>query len=179
MSDPGWRPAVAVAWRVLTLRPPEASILMVMRGAVIFLSVAGAVAAVVAIALGAGSQEPRIEEATARIVLGLAVAVGAITLALIGRSGPDVRSQGHLAVSVFRATMLRVLAVAAVQPAGLALSWASGDPAYVIFGTGAAILLMAVGGPTRDRLGKWQELIDESGSDLSLQEALSAPYHTR
>lgn len=161
------------------MRPPDASILLVMRGAVLFLSVAGAAAAVVAIALGAGSQEPRIEEATARIVLGVAVAAGAIALAVIGRAGPDVRSRSHLAVSVFRITMLRVLATAAVQPVGLALSWASGDPAYVIFGTGAAILLMAVGGPTRDRLAKWQDEVEGRGSDLSVVAALAAPYRTR
>jgi len=174
--DPGWRPALGVAFGILGFRRPTGSILIVLRAAVVFLSVSAAVMAGIAVVLSAGSAEPRIGEVTAQLVLGAAVIASASVTALTGRESPDLRSPGHLAVWLFRVTMRRVLASAAVGPVGFLLSWMAGAGSYVIFGSGAAILLMAVVAPTVTRIESWQAEVTGTGSDIVVLEALLFPY---
>lgn len=174
--DPGWRPAIPIAIRILGLRRPSGSILIVLRAVVVFLSLAAAATAAIAILLSAGSEEPRIGEVTAQLVLGAAVIASAAVVALTGREPPDLRSEGHLAVSLFAVTMRRVLASAAVGPVGFLLSWMAGAGSYVIFGSGAAILLMAVVAPTKARLDAWQAEVTEAGAEISVLAAVLLPY---
>jgi hypothetical protein len=147
-----------------------------MRAGVLLLAIVAVGAALGALLFGAGSQEPRISATVARILISAAMGAGAIGVALIGTGGPDLDSEGHLAVSVFTITMRRVLSAAAIGPAGLAISWLSGDASYVIFGTGLALLFMAVGGPTSKRIAQFQVEVDEAESDLSVLAALHRPY---
>lgn len=173
MTDPGWRPAIGLAVRIALLRPPEGAILIVMRAAVVFLGVATAVTAVLVLTFGAGSGEARIGDATAQLVLFAAVGAAAILIAISGREAPDTRTEGLLAAWIFRVTLLRVVASAAVGPVGLLLSWSAGDGAWVIYGAGAAILLMLVVGPTRRRIAAFQE---EVGEEIDVIAALMHPY---
>lgn len=175
-TDPGWRPAVPVAIGILGLRKPVGSILIVMRAVVVFLASTAAVIAVVAVLLSAGSSEPRIGEVSAQLILGAAVIAAASVIAVTGREPADLQGEGHLALWLFSVTMRRVLAAAAVGPVGFVLSWMAGAGSYVIFGSGAAILLMAVVSPTADRLRTWQTEVDEAGSEIVVLEALAMPY---
>jgi hypothetical protein len=129
-----------------------------------------------ALLFGAGTQEPRISSTVARILISAAMGAGAIGVSLTGTGGPDLESEGHLAVSVFTITMRRVLYAAVIGPAGLAISWLSGDGSYVIFGTGLALLFMAVAGPTSKRLAQFQSEVDDAGCDLSVIRALQRSY---
>ena len=174
--DPGWRPAVPLVGRIVSGRGLDGSILLVMRAAVIFLGVAAALSGLGSLILGAGSQHPRIGGTSARILISLAMGIAAIGISTVGKAGPDLDSPGHLAVSVFRITMRRVLFAAGVGPAGLAISWVSGDASYVIFGTGLAILLMAVAAPTSRRLAQFQSEVVDAGSEISVLEALQRSY---
>lgn len=162
--------------KILTGRTPTGSILEVMRAGVILLAGVAVTSALVALILGAGSNEPRIDATTARIAISAAMGVGAVGISLTGRAGPDVDSPGHLGVSIFQITMRRVLWAAAIGPAGLAISWLSGDGSYVVFGTGLAVLFIAVAGPTTKRISVFQTEVDEAGSDLSVLVALQRPY---
>ena len=161
---------------IVTGRGTTGSILLVMRAGVLLLSLVAAVTAVVVLVFGAGSGGERIDATIARIGISAAVGVSVIVTSFIGRGGPDLDSEGHLAVSVFRITMRRVLAAAAVGPAGLLLSWLSADGSYVIFGSGLAMLLMAVVSPTSSRIEQWQSEVDEAGSNLSVRLALNRPW---
>jgi len=172
-KDPGWRPAFALAVRIAMLRPPQGPVLMVLRATVAFLCVASGAIALLVLLLGGGSGDARIEEATAQIVLFAAVGLAAAVIAVTGRESPDDRSPGHLAVWVFRITMRRLLAAAAVGPVGLLLSWSVADGAWVIYGAGASILLMLVVAPTVRRIAAWQE---EVGGELGVLDALLRPY---
>jgi hypothetical protein len=174
--DPGWRPAVPIAVRILAGRGPEGSMLLVMRAGVILLAAVATGSAVAALVFGAGSREPRISATLARILISAAMGGGAIGVSLTGTGGPDLDSDRHLAVSVFTITMYRVLFAAAIGPAGFAISWLAGDASYVIFGTGLALLFMAVAGPTSKRLAQFQAEVDEAGSDRSVLIALQGPY---
>jgi hypothetical protein len=174
-TDPGWRPALQLVGRVVAGRP-DGTILLVMRAGVILLGAVAAASALAALLFGAGSREPLISAAVARILISAAMGFGAIGVSLTGTGGPDLGSEGHLAVSVFTITMRRVLYAAAIGPAGFAISWLAGDASYVVFGTGLALLLMAVGGPTSKRLAQFQAEVDEEGSDLSVLQALHRPY---
>jgi hypothetical protein len=175
-TDPGWRPALPLVGRILSGRGPDGSILLVMRAGVILLGAVAVAAAIAALVFGAGTQEPRISSTVARILISAAMGGGAIGVSLTGTGGPDMDSEGHLAVSVFTVTMRRVLYAAAIGPAGLAISWLSSDGSYVIFGTGLALLFMAVGGPTSKRVAQFQAEVDEAGSDLSVIRALHRSY---
>jgi hypothetical protein len=176
LVDPGWRPAVPMALRILGLRRPSGSMLVVLRASIVFLCGAAGIIGVVAVVLSAGSSEPRISGVTAQIILGGAVIAAAAVISMTGRESPDLRSVGHLAVWLFAVTMRRVLAAAAVGPVGFLLSWMAGAGSYVIFGSGAAILLMAVVAPTRDRIASWQAEVTETGSELVVLEGLLLPY---
>jgi hypothetical protein len=173
-EDPGWRPAVALAGRIALLRRPQGSILTVLRATVVFLAVAPGLIAVLVLLLGAGSRSPQIEQITAQIALFAAVGLAATAIALIGREHPDDESELRLAAWVFRTTMRRVLAAAAVGPVGLLLSWMAGDGAWVIYGAGASIVLISIAAPTASRLQAWQEDIGEEG--LSVLQALQRRY---
>lgn len=174
--DPGWRPALSYAGRIATGRTPEGPILLVMRGAVVFLETAAALAGFVVLFLGAGAQEPRVGDVTARILLSIAIGLVLIAMTVIGRAGPDTADLGRLANSVFRITMRRVLVAASLTAIGMALSWTSGDAAYVLFGASLSMLLMAVASPTQRRIQQFQSEVDAAGSDLSVLEALDLPY---
>jgi hypothetical protein len=52
----------------------------------------------------------------------------------------------------------------------------AGEGSYVIFGSGAAILLMAVVAPTSDRLQAWQTEVSEAGSQIVVLAAVLMPY---
>ncbi len=175
-TDPGWRPALAVAARIVTGRGADGSILLVMRAGVVLLSIAAGATALGVLVFGGGSGDASIDETTARLGLFSVVGIAAIAIGVVGRGGPDVDSESHLAASVFQITMRRVLVAAAMGPAGLLLSWLAADGTYVIFGAGVAVLLMAVVSPTSDRLGQWQRDVAEAGSDLSVVVALSRPF---
>ena len=82
-----------------------------------------------------------------------------------------------MAASLFTLTLRRVVVAATVLPVGMLLSWTSGDETWIIFGGGATLLLMAVAGPTRDRIEKWQAEVDEAGVDVSVLGSLSRRYH--
>lgn len=174
--DPGWRPALTLAGRIITGRGAQGSMLLVMRAAVVLLSVAAVATAVGVLVFGGGSGEASMDETTARLGLFAAVGIAAAVISLVGRGGPDVADEIHLAVFVFQVTMRRVLAAAALGPAGLVLSWLAADGTFVIFGAGVAVLLMAVVAPTADRLRQWQADVAEAGSDLSVIGALSRPF---
>lgn len=175
-GDPGWRPALPVALRIVGWRRPSGSILIVLRATAMFLGAAAAVTAVLGVILSAGADEPRVAEVTARLVLGAAVGAAVLVAAVTGRESPDLRSPGHLAVWLFGVTIRRLLAAAAVGPVGFLLSWMAGSAAYVVVGAGAAMLLIAVVAPTADRLRTWQSDITEAGSDIVVLEALGMPY---
>lgn len=175
VTDPGWEPAVPLIGRVVAGRP-TGSILLVMRAMVLLLGIVAAAGAAVALLAGAGSSEPLIGSTAARILLSAAMGAGAIGISLTGTGGPDADDPHHLAVSIFQITMRRVLFAAAIGPAGLAISWLAGDGSYVIFGTGLALLFMAVAGPTRKRLSQFQVEVEEAGSTLSVLEVLQRPY---
>ena len=81
-----------------------------------------------------------------------------------------------MAASLFTLTLRRVVVAATVLPVGMLLSWASGDETWIIFGGGATLLLMAVAGPSRDRIEKWQDEVDEAGLEISVLGALSRRY---
>ena len=147
--------------------------LLVLRSAVTFLSVASVITAVAVLTLGGGSGEPRIEEVTAQIMLFAAVGLAATVIAFASREPPDDRSAGHLSVWAFRVTMRGVLAAAAVGPVGLLLSWSAGNGVWVIYGAGASILLMFVVAPTARRLAAWQT---EVRDDMDVLAALLTPY---
>lgn len=174
--DPGWRPAFPIARRILMGRGPSGSILLVMRAGVVLLGAVAAGSALAALVFGAGSQDPRISATSARILISAAMGAGAIGVSLTGTGGPDLDDEGRLAVSVFTITMRRVLFAAAIGPAGFAISWLAGDASYVVFGTGLALLFMAVAGPTSKRIAQFQTEVDEAGSDLSVLHALQRPY---
>ena len=59
---------------------------------------------------------------------------------------------------------------------GLMLSWLAADASYVIFGSGLAMLLMAVAGPTSKRIDHWQFKVDEADVELSVRSALDRPW---
>lgn len=149
---------------------------MVMRAGVLLLSMVAAVTALVVLVFGAGSGAEMIDATTARIGISAAVGLSVIATSRIGRGGPDLGSEAELAVSLFRITMRRVLAAAAVGPAGLLLSWLSADASYVIYGSGLAMLLMAVASPTAKRLDQLQSEVDEAESELSVRSAIERPW---
>lgn len=173
--DPGWRRAPAAAWRILT-GGPQGTILEVMRAAVVLLGTVAVVAALGALMAGAGTRDPVIGSTSARLALSGALAVAVVGMSLTGTGGPDVDGPDHLAIDVFRITMRRVLFAAALGPAGLAISWLAGDGSYVVFGTGLALLFMAVSGPTEKRLRQFQVEVGEAGSDLDVVEALQRSF---
>ncbi len=174
--DPGWRPAVPVALGIVTGRGASGSILLVMRAGVLLLSLVAAVTAVAVLVFGAGSGVEKVDGTVARIGISAAVGASVIATSYIGRGGPDLDTEAHLAVSLFQIIMRRVLAAAAVGPAGLMLSWLAADASYVIFGSGLAMLLMAVAGPTSKRIDHWQSEVDEAGAELSVRSALDQPW---
>lgn len=174
--DPGWRPALPLVGQVVGGRSLDGSILIVMRAAVVFLVIVSAVLGLGVVVFGAGPREARIGDGAARILLSAVMGGALIGISMTGRGGPDLSDADHLAVSVFRITMRRVVFAAAIGPAGMAISWLAGDPSYVIFGTGLAILLMAVAGPSERRIGQFQTEVDEAGSDLSVLGALQRRY---
>jgi peptidoglycan/LPS O-acetylase OafA/YrhL len=150
--------------------------LLVLRAFVLLLAVVALGGGVIALMFGAGAEEPRIDALAARFAISLALGASVIATSFIGKEGPDVGSEAELAASLYQTTMRRVLAAAAVGPIGLLLSWLSGDGTYVIFGTGLALLLMAVAAPTGKRLKQYQSEVDDAGSDLSVMSALSRRY---
>jgi hypothetical protein len=177
-TDPGWIAAWPVAGRLVAGRGPSGTVLLVMRAFVLVLSTVAVGGGVAALVFGAGSQQPAIEPLTARFGISVVIGAAVIAITFIGRSGPETSGEGALALSLYQTTMRRVLAAAAIGPVGMALSWLSGDATYVIFGTGLALLLMAVAGPTAKRLNQYQAEVDDQGSDLSVLQALSRRYET-
>jgi hypothetical protein len=175
-DDPGWKPSVPVAMGIVRGRGVTGSILLVMRAAVLLLSVVSGLTAVAVLIFGAGSGEVVIGSTVARMTISAAVGAAVIATSFIGREGPDLSDEGAMAVSLFQITMRRVLAAAAVGPAGLILSWLSADASYVIFGAGLAMLLMAVASPTARRISQWEIEVEEAGSDLSVPAALSRSW---
>jgi hypothetical protein len=158
------------------LRPPEGTVLVVLRAAVLALGGAGVVVGVLALVLGAGGGEPRIDDLGAQVVLGAATITAAIGIAVVGRSWEPPPSELAMASSLFTLTLRRVIVASMVLPVGMVLSWASGDETWIVFGAGATLLLMAVAGPTVDRIEKWQAEADEAGVDVSVLGALSRRY---
>lgn len=175
-GDPGWAAAWPVAGRFLLGRGPSGTVLLVMRALVLLLGTVAVAGGLAALVFGAGSHEPIIEPLTARIGVSAAIGAAVIAITFIGRDGPDVSSPAAVTLSVYHATMRRVIAAALVGPAGLLLSWLASDASYVVFGTGLALLLMAVAGPTSKRIAHFQREVDEAGSDISVLEALSQTY---
>ena len=158
------------------LRPPEGTVLIVLRAAVLALGGAAVLVAVMALVLGAGGGEPRIGDVEAQLVLGGATITAAIGIAVVGRSWEPPATEQAMASSIFTLTLRRVIVASIVLPVGMVLSWASGDETWIIFGAGATLLLMAVAGPSRDRLEKWQDEVTAAGIDVSVMAALSRRY---
>lgn len=149
---------------------------MVMRATVVLLSGVAALSALTVLVFGAGSGTRYVDASLARIGLSALVGAAVIAISYIGRGGPDLDDERHLAVSLFQIGTKRVLSAAAVGPGGFILSWLAADATYVIFGAGLALLLMAVVAPTVDRIAQWQAEVDEAGSDLSVGAALGRPW---
>jgi hypothetical protein len=173
-TDPGWRPALRAASRLVT-SGPSGSMLVVMRATVVLLCTVAGATALLALLLGAGSGEPKIDGVAAHVVLGAGVAAAAAVMALTGRVLPE-EGPGEVAAFLFVTTQRKVLAAACVGPLGLFLSWLAADGAQVIFGVGAAVLLMAVAAPTADRIHAWQEEVDTFPEPFSVLEALLAGH---
>jgi hypothetical protein len=150
---------------------------MVLRAAVFAMGGAAVLAAAIALVFGAGAGEPRIDDLGAQLVLGGATISAAVGIAIVGRSWQPPPTDQAMAASLFTLTLRRVVVAATVLPVGMLLSWTSGDETWIIFGGGATLLLMAVAGPTRDRIEKWQAEVDEAGVDVSVLGALSRRYH--
>ncbi len=89
----------------------------------------------------------------------------------IGRGGPP--SGPAFAAWAFQTLLRRMVAVVLLGPVGLALSSFAADPVWIVYGSAAAVVLIAVVGPTVRRLEAWQEDVDEG---FSVLEALMAPY---
>jgi hypothetical protein len=176
LADPGWKPSVPVAVGIVRGRGATGSILLVMRAAVLLLSVVSGLTAVAVLVFGAGSGEVVINSTVARMGISAVVGAAVFATSFIGRAGPDLSDESVMAVSLFQITMRRVLAAAAVGPAGLIFSWLSADASYVIFGAGLAMLLMAVASPTARRIEQWETEVEEAGSDLSVRSALNRPW---
>ena len=176
MQDPGWRPAVPVALRMATLRPPQGTVLVVLRAGVLALGGTAVIVGVLALLLGAGAGEQRVDDVEAQLVLGATTITAAIGIAVVGRSWEPPSTEPALASAIFVLTLRRVVVASIVLPVGMVLSWASSDETWIIFGAGATLLLMAVAGPSRDRLAKWQEEVADAGLDLSVLSALSRRY---
>lgn len=147
-----------------------------MRAAIVLLGTVAVLAALGALVAGAGTREPVIGPTPARLVLSGALGVAVLGMSMTGTGGPDVAGPDHLAIDIFRITMRRVLFAAVLGPVGLGVSWLAGDGSYVVFGTGLALLFMAVAGPTEKRLRQFQVEVDEAGSDLDVVEALLRSY---
>jgi hypothetical protein len=164
---------VRLALQIASLRSARASILTVMRATAVFLGVAAVFASLVALILSGGVDEARIEPLAAQVVMWGSVGVAAAGIVFIGRGGFGLLAGGALAVWLFRVTMRRMLVAAAVGPVGLFVSWYSADRVWVIYGAGAAVVLISLVGPTTRRLQAWQE---EAADGVSVLEALLLPY---
>lgn len=162
-----------LALRIVGRRPPAAPILVVMRAAVVFLCAGAFVAGSLVLILGGGSGTPRLDDLGAQLLLFAGIGAAALVISLRGREPADDRSPGHLAVWAFRTTLQQVMAAAAIGPLGVLLTWLAADPVWVIYGTGVAILMMAVVAPTARRVAHWQEEID---APIDVMAALMAPY---
>jgi hypothetical protein len=168
--DPGWRPAVRLALRLL--RPTgTVSVLMVMRSSTVLLGGVAGLAGLIALLLGAGASSPRMDPVSAQVLLAGAVIAAASVMAVHGRVLPEVEPR-RLAWFLFTTTQRKVMAAAAVGPAGMLLSWLSADGTMVIFGVGVAILLMMVAAPTALRIRAWQDEVDAFTKPYSVLGAL-------
>ncbi len=88
--DPGWRPGVALAGRIITGRGADGSMLLVIRPAVILWSIAAAVTAVAVLVFGGSSGEAVIDETTARPAL-----FGFVGIAAVNHLTRGARRTGH------------------------------------------------------------------------------------
>lgn len=172
-QDPGWRPAIRLAGRIAALRSGSAEVLTVMRAAAVFLGAAAVISALIALLLTGAAGDPRIETLTAQIVMAAAIGVSAAAGAWAGRGGVGDREGPALAIWLFRTTMRRMLFSAAVGPVGLFVSWYSADRVWIIYGTGAAVILISLVAPTTHRIAAWQ---DDAAEGVSVLDALLLRY---
>jgi hypothetical protein len=158
------------------LRPPEGSVLIVLRAGALAFGGAAVIAALFALLFGAGGGSQRLGDLEAQLVLGGATITSAVGIALVGRSWEPPPREQALAAAVFTLVLRRLVVASMVLPVGLVLSWSTGDETWIIFGAGATLLLMAVAGPSSDRIDRLQEQVEEAGVDLSVRRVLSRPY---
>jgi hypothetical protein len=176
-ADPGWVRALPAVLGIVTGRQPKVSILLMMRAIVLLLTLVVGGTALGVLIFGAGSDVARIDPTIARIGISAALGGSVIATSFIGRAGPDTSSEAALASDLFQISMRRALASVAVGPAGLMLSWLAADSSYVIFGSGLALLLTAVAGPSLKRIKAWEAEVAEAGSSLSVRAALDRPWN--
>jgi len=176
VEDPGWRPALGVAARIVAFRRPRGSLLVVLRAAVVFLVFGAAATAVLGVVLSASGGVARVSDTTARIVLVAAVVAAAAVIAVTRAEQPDFRGPGNLALWLFVATMRRILAGASVGPIGFLLSWMGRTGIHAVVGSIAAIVLIAASAPPTRWVQGWQEKVDEARANIDVLDALSIPY---
>jgi hypothetical protein len=176
VADPGWRPAFGVAARIVTFRRPRGSMLIVLRAAVVFLSLGPVVTAGLAVVLTRGGGTSHVSNTTARIVLVGAVVAALAVIVATRAEQPDLRGPGNLALWLFVSTMRRILAGAAVGPIGFLLSWMGRTGTHAIVGSVAAIVLIVASAPTARWVEEWQAKVTEARAGIDVIDALSLPY---
>lgn len=174
--DPGWRPSIGVAVRIATLRPVEAPLLTTLRGITLFGLATSVLLIPVAWLASIGVDQPATNRSAASVLVAVVVVAGGLSLLLATRP-PDATDLFRLAAFTFRVTVFRIVLGAAVGGAGLITAFVSGRPVLGLVGTIAAVVLIGLAAPTRQRIEAWQQAVDASGSLLSVHDALALGYH--
>lgn len=170
-ADPGWRPAFALAPRLLGRGRPDAPVLLMMRASVALISCVGAAAAVLSLVFTAGRGGGYVDWLTGYMILGAGMIGAAVVQAMVGRVMPEVGPEG-MAAFLFWSTQRKILAAAFVGPLAMFTSWLAADGTLVIYGVGVSILLMVIAAPTTQRIRAWQEEVNEFKEPYSVLEAL-------
>jgi len=171
-DDPGWRPVFGVALRLLTLRRPRDTPLVVLRAIAIVLGFADVMAAPVAVAVGIDLLPDRIPVMAARVSIAV-IGVTAVPVALLlVRGRIDITDEAHLSAGLFRSSSRSLLAAASIAPAGLSLGALSGDLVTAAAGAAAGALLVLAVAPTEVRVISWQRRVGATGSLLRVMDAL-------
>ena len=175
-DDPGWRPAFGVAFRMLTLRPPGDTPLVVLRALAVVLGFAALGSAPIAAAVGIDLLPARIDAAAARLGAGV-IGVVALTAGLVlARGRIDVADEWCLGAGLFRSSARSLMAAVAVAPAGLALGALAGDLVTAAAGALTGALFVLAVAPTEMRVISWQRRVTAAGSTLRVVDALGTRH---
>jgi hypothetical protein len=175
-DNPGWRPAFGAAFRMLTLRPPGDTPLVVLRALAVVLGFASLFSVPVALVVGIDLLPERIAPMTARVAVGVIGAVGLGVGLWLARGRVDPTDAARLGAGLFRSSSRSLLAAVAVAPAGLALGALSGDLWVAVGGALAGALFVLAVAPTELRVVSWQRRVTAAGSTLRVVDALGARH---